>query len=294
MTAVNLSVWDALKRANVHATMKTTNRRTRAMNKRKQIRAQFSPLARTSPDIEAQARGKTAVLRFTPHAWAKLLYMRDSGDTEVGGFGIANSNDLLLIEDFVTVTQVATAASVNFSDEAVADFFDQQVDAGRQPEQFARVWIHTHPGNCPNPSAVDEETFARVFGGSNFAIMLILANGGDIYARLRFNVGPGGEVLVPVEIDYDCMFAASDHEAWELEYQKNIDARQMALSFFGQGRSRFGGTVDADEMFGSDMDIDDVTVAELADMDPSEREFVLGELGCNPDEWAWRGREAEA
>jgi hypothetical protein len=264
------------------------------MNKRKkQIRAQFSPLARTSPDIEAQAGEEAAVLRFTPHAWAKLLYLRDAGDTEVGGFGIANSKDLLLIEDFVTVKQTATAASINFSDEAVADFFDQQVDEGRQPEQFARCWIHTHPGNCPNPSAVDEATFARVFGGSDFAIMLILAKGGDVYARLRFNVGPGGEVLIPVEIDYGCEFAASDPEAWELEYQTNIDVRQADLSFYGSGRSRFGGTVDADEMFGSDMCVDDVTVAELADMDPSERAYVLDELGRGEGAWAWWEREVE-
>jgi len=219
--------------------------------------------------------------------------MRDAGDTEVGGFGIANSKDLLLIEDFVTVKQTATAASINFNDESVADFFDQQVDEGRRPEQFARVWVHTHPGNCPNPSAVDEATFARVFGGSDFAIMLILANGGDVYARLRFNVGPGGEVLIPVEVDYYCVFAGSDPEAWELEYQTNIDARQTELSFFGQGCSRFGGTVDSDDMFGSDMCVDDVTVAELADMDPAEREFVLGELGRGEGAWAWWEREVE-
>ena len=263
------------------------------MNKRKQIRAQFSPLARTSLDIEAQAGEEAAVLRFTPHAWAKLLYMRDAGGTEVGGFGVAGSNDLLLIEDFITVKQTATAASINFDDEAVADFFDQQVDEGRRPEQFARCWIHTHPGNGPNPSCVDEETFARVFGGADFAIMLILANGGKVYARLRFNVGPGGEVLIPVEVDYGCEFAASDPEAWELEYQTNIDARHTELSFIGRERSRFGGTVDSDEMFGSDMCVDDVTVAELADMDPSEREFVLGELGCGAGAWAWWEREVE-
>ena len=265
------------------------------MNKRKeQIRAQFSPLARTSSDIEAQVGEEAAVLRFTPHAWAKLLYMRDAGGTEVGGFGIAHPNDLLLIEDFVTVKQTASAASINFNDEAVADFFDQQVDEGRQPEQFARCWIHTHPGNCPNPSAVDEATFARVFGGSDFAIMLILANGGKVYARLRFNVGPGGEVLIPVEVDYGCEFAASDPEAWELEYQMNIEALRTELSFFGQGRSRFGGTVDVDEMFGSDMCVDDVTVAELADMDPAERAYVLGELGRGEDAWAWWEREVTA
>jgi hypothetical protein len=265
------------------------------MSKRKQIRGQFSPLARTSPDTEAQAEDEAAVLRFTPYAWAKLLYLRDAGRTEVGGFGVANSNDLMLIENFVTVKQTATTASINFDDESVADFFDHQVDEGRQPEQFARCWIHTHPGNCPNPSAVDEETFARVFGGADFAIMLILANGGKVYARLRFNVGPGGEVLIPVEIDYGCAFAASDPEAWELEYQTNIEVRHADLAFFGRGQSRFGGTVDADaeEIFGSDMCVDDVTVAELGEMDPAERAYVLGELGRGEGAWAWWEREVE-
>ena len=28
------------------------------------------------------------VLRFSPTAWAKLLYFRDRSDTEVGGFGV--------------------------------------------------------------------------------------------------------------------------------------------------------------------------------------------------------------
>ena len=29
------------------------------------------------------------ILRFSPTAWAKLLFLRDYGPTEVGGFGIA-------------------------------------------------------------------------------------------------------------------------------------------------------------------------------------------------------------
>jgi len=97
-----------------------------------------------------------------------------------------------------------------------------------------------------------------------------------------------------VEIDYDCSFAASDHDAWELEYRTNIEVRQMDLSYFGRGAGRFyGDAVDVSEAFGSDMCFDEVTVAELADMDQDEREFVLGELGCDPNEWAWRGREVE-
>ena len=157
-------------------------------------------------------------LRFRPTAWAKLLYLRDLGDTEVGGFGIAAADDLLLIEDVQLVRQVCTGASVAFDDQAVADFFDRQVDEGRTPEQFGRIWVHTHPGNFAEPSLTDEETFARVFGRTDWAVMFILARGGQSYARLRFHVGPGGDVDLPVAVDYSRPFAASDHAAWQAEY----------------------------------------------------------------------------
>ena len=169
------------------------------------------------------------VLRFTPTAWAKLLFIRDYGDTEIGGFAIAAGEDLLLIEDVQLVKQTCTPVSVAFDDESVADFFDRQVDRGRQPQQFARVWAHTHPGNCPQPSGVDEETFERVFGRSDWAVMFILASGGATYARLRFNVGPGGEIVIPVQVDFAQPFAGSEQDAWEQEYLTNVQPEQFAL-----------------------------------------------------------------
>ena len=102
----------------------------------------------------------------------------------------------------MTVKQRVTVASVAFDDAAVADFFDQQIDLGRKPQQFLRIWLHTHPGDSASPSSTDEETFARVFGNSDWAVMFILARGGQTYARLRFNVGPGGHVQIPVEVDF--------------------------------------------------------------------------------------------
>lgn len=78
-------------------------------------------------------------MRFSPTAWAKLLYLRDYGDTEVGGFGIAATDDLLFVEDLQLVNQVCSWAHVAFDDDSVADFFDSQVDAERRPEQFARI-----------------------------------------------------------------------------------------------------------------------------------------------------------
>lgn len=168
-------------------------------------------------------------LRFSPTAWAKLLYLRDSGDSEVGGFGISASDDLLSVEDVQLVRQVCTGISVAFDDAAVADFFDRQVDLGRRPEHFGRLWLHTHPGNSSDPSGTDEETFARVFGRTEWAIMFILARGGESYARLRFHVGPGGDVDLPVCLDYSRPFAASNHAAWQEEYLANVQIAESPL-----------------------------------------------------------------
>jgi proteasome lid subunit RPN8/RPN11 len=157
-------------------------------------------------------------LRFRPTAWAKLLYLRDAGETEIGGFGITAPGEPLLVESIELVTQWTSPIHVEFLDEAVADFFDNQVDAGRQPEEFGRIWIHTHPGSSPHPSATDEETFARVFGQTDWAVMFILARGGHSYARLRFRAGPGAELAIPVDLDFRPPFNGSDQVAWQSEY----------------------------------------------------------------------------
>jgi proteasome lid subunit RPN8/RPN11 len=158
-------------------------------------------------------------LRFTPTAWAKLAFLRDAGPTEIGGFGISTRDDLLLVEDVQLVAQSCDWASVAFEDAAVAEFFDAQVDAGRQPATFARVWVHTHPGNSPQPSLTDEETFARAFGDCDWAVMFILARGGSSYARLHFGVGPRGALEIPVVVDYSGEFPASGWAAWLAEYE---------------------------------------------------------------------------
>jgi len=117
---------------------------------------------------------KQPTLRFNPYAWAKLLYLRDHGPTEIGGFGLSAEDDLLLVTDICLVRQFCTAISVRFDDTAVADFFDLQVEDGLKPQRFARLWLHTHPGASAEPSSTDEETFARCFGGADWALMVRL------------------------------------------------------------------------------------------------------------------------
>jgi hypothetical protein len=168
-------------------------------------------------------RPRHPALRISPYAWAKLVYLRDAGPTEIGGFGISGSDDLLLLQDVRLVRQQCDVASVALEDAAVADFFDEQVELGRRPEEFGRVWVHTHPGSSAEPSSIDEETFARVFGRCEWAVMFIVAAGGASYARLQFGVGPGGELVIPVEVAYNAPFAGSDQAAWETEYGACVD-----------------------------------------------------------------------
>ena len=167
-----------------------------------------------------------------------MLFLRDIGETEVGGFGISAADDPLLIEQFVLVRQNCSIVTVAFDDGAVADFFDAQVDTGRSPEQFARIWIHTHPGDCAMPSGVDEETFARVFGRSDWAVMAIVARGGQTYARLQFSTGPGASLRLPIEVDYRHPFAGTDFPTWTEEYHSCI---QPELEMFQNlANTRYG------------------------------------------------------
>jgi hypothetical protein len=44
---------------------------------------------------------------------------------------------------------------------------------------------------------------------------------------LRFHVGPGGDIELPVQTDYSHQFPASDHGAWLAEYRANVDFREI-------------------------------------------------------------------
>lgn len=188
------------------------------------------------PPWRHRQRSKNPVLRFSPTAWAKLQYFCHAGDTEIGGFGITSDiNDLLRIDKFQTVKQTTSCTSVVFDDSCVADYFEQQVDLGYQPEQFARIWLHTHPGDSPHPSGTDEATFRRVFGKCDWAVMFILARGGSTYCRLKFNTGPGAHIEIPVQVDYTGRFPGSDLEAWQAEYEQNIQPELSTAVFDGSG-----------------------------------------------------------
>ncbi len=213
--------------------------------------------------------------------------MRDITDNEVGGFAITKPDDLLLITDIVLVKQRVSCVSVCFDDEAVSGFFERQVDLGRKPEQFARVWCHSHPCDCPQPSHTDEKTFDRVFGGCDWSVLFILAQNDSCYARLRFKAGPGGAIQLPVRIDYDVEFQAPDFDAWKRQYKDNVFEEQ--LTFGPAGDKDQSKSVDSEPAVdGTDdflsLDCDDL-LDEIDKLGPAERELFMDELAVRNQFW---------
>jgi hypothetical protein len=174
---------------------------------------------------------------FHPLAWLKLLFFCHAAETEIGGFGISAPDDLLYVQEFVTVRQEASFTNVRFADEAVADFFESCHERGIPPGHCGRLWIHTHPGGSAEPSPTDEGTFERCFGRCDWAAMLILARGGQTSCRLAFNLGPRAEVEVPVQVHWPawphCLGPgqpALEELAgqWQQEFDANIHRQVLA------------------------------------------------------------------
>lgn len=178
-----------------------------------------------------------SVLRFTAYSWAKLLYFRDIGPTEVGMYGLTETDDALLITDVCLVKQEATSCTLEFDKQDSIDFVEKMTDMGLSPFQCSNVFIHSHPGNCPNPSITDENNFNKNFSHPDWAIFFIIARGGSTYCRVRHNIGPGIEVTIGTAIDYSYPFPASDHKAWDEEYKEKVTESKSPFVMVGDGSS---------------------------------------------------------
>lgn len=177
--------------------------------------------------------GDTA-LHFSPYAWAKLLHFRDKASNEVSGFGITKKDNPLYVEDFLTVEQEVTSATVAFDDEAIGEFYEKMAEKDYNPSQFGRIWIHTHPGFSASPSSTDTETFNRAFGASYWAILFVIGTNNTVYARLQYNFVPPLAVHIPVYIDYSEDFSGVSEEVktlWDEEYEANVTEKVITTVY---------------------------------------------------------------
>ena len=136
----------------------------------------------------------------------------------------------------------------------------------------------------------DENTFARVFGNCDWSVMCIVAQDSGTFARLRFNAGPGGEVKIPVCVDYSYEFDAADFELWKQQYKANV-TEDNTFKLTGKSKQKSGDTQQEIGIFGSE-DFGGVSqyssqdlLGEIDEMDPMEREIFMDELAVRSDFW---------
>lgn len=196
------------------------------------------PVRPVNPDPE------DTEIRFTPYALAKLKFMCHAVETEISGMGVC-PNHPLVVEDIVIIKQEASTAFVKLDTDAFADFMMDYCDPDGEhklkPNNCSRVWIHTHPSGCTQPSFTDEETFRDPsgFGGADWGVMLILARSGEFYARLRTTVGGfTTQHMMRVMMAWDYPFPASDHDTWLEEIRENVDQVSFVTQAYPVAQSR--------------------------------------------------------
>jgi len=132
-------------------------------------------------------------------------------------------------------------------------------------------------GVIPRPTP----PFQRVFGKCEWAVMCIIAQDNKTYTRLRFNVGPGGQILIPLQVDYSQSFGSTDKDSWEAEYMANIKVVSWSRSLVCDDMF----LVDQEEPDLSDYTLPQDILEQMEDMEPAERKVVLDELAVRPDLW---------
>ncbi len=161
-------------------------------------------------------------LRFTAYAYAKLLYMRDRGPTEVAGYATTSTDDPLLVTDIRLIQQKCTSVDFDFDTNDMIEDVEQTLDDGLCPWMTHNILCHSHPGNDPSPSPTDEKNFQKAFSHPHWSIMFIIAKNNTAYCRLKINIGPGVEKQLKVEVDFSQEFQASDHLKWDKEYKDKV------------------------------------------------------------------------
>lgn len=125
-------------------------------------------------------------LILSSNAYEKLLWFRNQKDTEVGAMGISLPDDPLHICDFSFLPQECTSVSTDFDPEAQDAWMDEMmIDKKLSPEQFTRVWAHTHPSQSASPSGTDWDTFQEIMGNMPWGVMLILGTSNEFSCVFR-------------------------------------------------------------------------------------------------------------
>ena len=207
--------------------------------------------------------------------WSHMKYMVQTCSGEMTGFGVGTKDDPLHVIAFKVLKQRCSAASCEFDDAAVAEYWAEQHKLGRSPREFARVWVHSHPGNMLEPSGTDWENMRNTFGKCDWAVMLILSKDGGHKAWVQFGgEGPNGVIEADVRVDWTQGWGDETGKRWK-EDQEKVKGITNIVSQCGLSRSgyyQYGGQMQSRFQTGFGLE----PGGELYEMDGYDRHVVRG------------------
>jgi len=195
------------------------------------------------------------ILYLSAYTWSKLRFMIEQGETEIGGFCVSSKEFPLYVSDFFLLPQECSKVFFEFNDGSISDYvMDMFTKHNIEPNRCSRIWTHTHPKFPPSPSSVDEHTFAEHCGDNgmkpDWMIMLILAEKGNTYARIRVNGdGVEAEQEMSVEIDWENLDYIDFSESWKHEYKRCVKKKIISVNYPKAPFGHCKGTLAGDERF---------------------------------------------
>ena len=160
----------------------------------------------------------------------------EEADTEVAFMGIADDpKEPFHITRLYMPEQNNSTAYVEMEEDSIsAHMLELFQKDGIQPNQCARVWIHTHPSSDTTPSGTDETTFKEFLQG-DWCIMLIVGTTGKTTCRIKYKWDSpfGGGVAdeeMDVVLDWENDFPATDMDEWIDTMHKVTNQRIITIS----------------------------------------------------------------
>lgn len=178
-----------------------------------------------------EKESKVVNYKFTPYAYQKVIYLRDLGDTEVSFFCVVDENEPNVICDVQLVKQVGSVATTDMDGAGLTEYLSRMDDQGFSPGHCFRVWLHTHPGDSPEPSGTDWTQYEKLKTTYEYPwfAMLIISRTGKKFGRMFFSQGPGGESEVKWDVDWGYPGEEVIFEDWDEEYKTYVEVSKPKI-----------------------------------------------------------------
>ncbi len=157
----------------------------------------------------------TPELNFTPQAWEQMQQYLRLSTYEISGFGRVQELDgRFLCDDIVIFKQEVSAGHTELDDLALAQFHEEVTAAGQKPQEYGRLWWHSHAKGSLYFSQTDWNTICYLARPYAFGIVGNQSGG----VKVAYSQKPYNNHMLPAMVidDVKCDVSYQSEASYEL------------------------------------------------------------------------------